>query len=379
MRILHVLAKTGQGGVETWLMNVYRHIDRDRFRFDFLTQTAEPQYHDEEIRRLGGRVIHCWTPRQPLRYRRRLIRILKEEGPYDVIHAHGGNFMGIVLRYAAGAGIPVRIVHSHSLQHGLPRRLRSYVYQFFTRRWMFRYATVGLGCSSAAAAALFGPNWRSDKRFGVLLYGMDFSGFELPETARADRRKEFGIRPETPVVGHVGRFTPEKNHRFLIQVAAEVIRAMPEARFLLVGDGALRSQIEQDIRRAGLDEQIILTGMRSDVPSLLAAMDAYVFPSEFEGLGLSLVEAQAAGLRCVVSDVVPREADVLPARVRRLPLRAGVGAWAAAVRELLRMPRPDPQEARKALEASRFALTNTLAELIRTYETGRPPEEGQNG
>jgi glycosyltransferase involved in cell wall biosynthesis len=370
MRILHVVKGMGRGGIETWLMNIFRNIDRQRYQFDFLTHVSEPRPFDEEIRHLGGNMLPPLSMSNPLKYVHDLKRFFKEYGPYDVIHAHGGNVMGLVLKYAEKAGIPIRIVHSHDLQKGQKKRFRSYFYDCVTRRLMFNYATVGLGCSSDAVAALFGKNWQRDPRFGVLLYGLDFQGFNLPENTRQEVRKELNIPLSTPVVGHVGRFTPEKNHLFFIQVAGQIARILPDVKFLLVGDGSLREKIEECIRKEGLVDKFILTGTRSDIPRLLQAMDVFLFTSRFEGLGLVLVEAQAGGLRCVVSDIVPQEADIIHEHVVRLSLDRPTTEWAGKVIHLLGMPRPESIASRKCVMNSPFEIQKAVSNLTKVYNTG---------
>jgi glycosyltransferase involved in cell wall biosynthesis len=373
VRILHITGRFGHGGIQTWLMNMFRHIDRGRYCFEFMRHTPGAQPHDDEIRSLGGRILPSFSPRQPARYQRHVMRVLEKEGPYDVVHAHGGNAMGLVLRCAAKAGVPVRIVHSHNLQPKLGKRWRSYIYDVFTRHWLFQYATVGLGCSSAAAEALFRSRWGRDARLGVLLYGIDFAPFRPTENARQTIRRELAIPDDAPVVGHVGRFTPEKSHGFLVEVAAEVVRCVPGVRFMLVSDGPLRSEVEAKIDRLGLSDRFVLTGFRRDVPALMQAMDVFVLPSRFEGLGLVLVEAQATGLQCVISEHVPQEAVVVADHVTQIPLSAGPLAWRDAIARHLRAPRPDVEQTWMEVANSRFALKNSLADLIQVYETGRPP------
>jgi len=374
MNILHIIPSLGRGGVETWLMHVYRHIDRNRYHFDFLPVSAGGAGYADEVRQLGGKVLSSVLPGRLVAYRRNLMQVLAKEGPYDAIHSHMGYSSGFDLRYAAKASVPIRIAHSHNTKFGgRNRRLRSYVYEPVARRWIRTYATVGIGCSHAAADALFSPNWRSDSRLGVLYCGLDFSPFRVSDGTPQAIREKWGIPDQAPVIGHVGGFRVQKNHQFLLQLATELLRAIPDAFFLFVGDGPLRAQIETDIQRLGLGERVILTGWASDVPSLMHAMDVFVLPSLHEGLGLVLVEAQCAALPCICSDVIPSEADILPGGVRRLPLSSGTAAWSEAICEVLRLPRLDVDEAFEKVAGSPFALERSVADLLTIYDTGRLP------
>lgn len=333
IRILHVVGGMNRGGIETWLMHILRHIDRDRFRMEFLVHTTQPCAYDKEIRALGGKIIPCLDPSQPRLYARNFKRILREYGPYDIIHSHVHHFSGYVLRLAQQAGVPVRIAHSHNdtssiqAKAGLYRRL----YFVLTKWWIARYATLGLGASRKAVADLFGPVGETDPRWRVLYCGIDltpFRDFINPVSVRT----ELGIPADAFVIGHVGRFCEQKNHVFLVDIAAEVAKREPRMRLLLVGDSSLRPDIEQKVAQLGLTDRVIFAGGRSDVPRLmLGAMDVFLLPSLYEGLGLVLLEAQAARLPCIFSDVVPEEADVVKPLVQRLSLSQPASAWAEAV------------------------------------------------
>ena len=330
IRILHVLGQMQRGGVETWLTQVLRHINRDRFRMDFLVHITKPGAYDEEIRALGSLIIPCPLSRsRPWIYAANFKQILQDYGPYDIIHSHVHHFSGYVLRLAKQAGVPFCIAHSHNdtsfeAQAGLYRRL----YRTLTEWWVSRHATAGLGCSRKAAADLFGSQWNRNPHCWVLYYGIDLTPFQN-RVDRAAVRREFGIPADAFVMGHVGRFDAQKNHEFLIEIAAEVAQREPKMRLLLVGEGALQPDIARRVWQMGLSDRVIFAGSRPDIGRLmLGAMDAFVFPSLHEGLGIVLLEAQAAGLPCLFSDVIPEEVDVVKPLVRRLSLSQQASEWA---------------------------------------------------
>ncbi len=369
VQILHVVGGMNRGGIETWLMHVLRHIDRDRFQMDFLVHTTQPCAYDDEIRALGSKITPCLYPSQPWLYARNFRQIVREYGPYDLVHSHVHHFSGYVLRLAQQAGIPVRIAHSHmdtssiEARAGLHRRL----YLALMKGWIAHYATLGLGASRKAVANLFGPVWKTDPRWQVFYCSIDLTPFQNP-TDSVTVRAELDIPADAIVVGHVGRFTEEKNHGFLVDIAAEVAKREPRMRLLLLGDGSLRPNIEQKVAQAGLTDRCIFAGSRPDVSRLmLGAMDVFLLPSLHEGLGLVLVEAQAAGLPCIFSDAVPEEADVVKPLVRRLSLSQPASVWAEAILDF-RKTKPDPQlEALMLVEQSSFNILTGVKELEKLY------------
>ena len=330
-RILHVVGGMNAGGVETWLMNILRNIDRNRYRMDFLVHTVQPGVYDEEIRSLGLQVIPCLHPRRPLAYARNFGRCLRQHGPYDLIHSHVHLFSGYVVQLARSVGVARRISHSHNDTSRQRRGPFNRLYRAMMRRWLRQHSTERLACSRQAATALFGDIGKSEQLCRVVSYGRDLSPFRSP-IDKSSVRDELGIPVDAFVVGHVGNFTEQKNHLLWIEVAREIARRDPNARFLLVGDGELRPIIERKVDKLKMADRFVFAGTRTDVPRLMVgATDVFFFPSLWEGLGLALVEAQAAGLPCVIADVVPPEADVVGSLLRRLPLTSSPPAWADAI------------------------------------------------
>jgi len=370
IRILHVLGGMERAGAETWLMHLLRMIDRDRYRMDFLVHVPEPQDYDDEIRALGSSILPCPHTRNPRRYARAFGEMLRAHGPYDVVHSHVHHHSGFVLRLAKHAGVPTRIAHSHlddaqAEAHASPQR-RAYL--ALMRRWLARCATDGLAASAQAAVDLFGPGWAADPRVRLLFCGVDLAPFARPACPAAVRAA-LGIPAAAFVVGHVGRFAAQKNHAFLLAIAAAMIRRDAAVRFLLVGEGELRPVIEAQARALGLAGKIIFAGSRADVPQLLVGgMDAFVFPSRYEGLGLAVVEAQAAGLRCVVADGVPQEADAVPALVQRRSLAQSPAEWAEALLGMRGVaPAVSQGEALRRVRATPFDVRASWAQLERVY------------
>lgn len=330
-RVLSVVGGLDRGGVETWMIQVLQGLNETGIQLDFLVHREGPFQYQAEAERLGARVIVCRGVRFPWLYAWNLMGVLKKHGPYQVIHSHNHHFSGVILLVGAIAGVPVRVVQSHldtrqvDDQAGTYRRL----YTGVMKRLIWSCATVGTAVSERAADALFPPNWRElGNKWHVMLLGIDPEPFLTPVDGESLRR-EFGIPAGVTVVGHVGRFESQKNHTFLLRVAAEYLRSASETIFLLVGDGPLREEIEAEARELGIADQIRFAGVRKDVPALMrGVMDVFIMPSLFEGLPLVLLEAQAAGLPCLLSDSIAEESDVTPSLIYREYLSSSVACWA---------------------------------------------------
>lgn len=371
IRILHVLGGMNRGGVETWLMHILRHIDRERFYFDFLVHTTEPCAYDEEIRELGSQIIPCLKPSRPWCYAMNFARILKEHGPYDVVHSHVHHYSGFVLWLAHKAGVHIRISHSHSdtSQSDSNARIIRRVYLRIMEHLLKQYATTGVACSDKAASALFSAEWKKNARRRILYCGVDI--FPFSETVfPAEVRRELGIPTDAYVVGHVGRFSDQKNHAFLVDIVKCMVQHNSKVLCLLVGDGPLRSSIESKIRQLGLSDHVIFAGLRSDVPRLMVgAMDVFLLPSLNEGLPLVLIEAQAAGIPIIVSDNVTREIDVVPGLLTWLSLSESASVWANAATATWAKKLPVTQHAAYGImKQSPFEIQASIQNLLQMYK-----------
>jgi glycosyltransferase involved in cell wall biosynthesis len=353
-------------------MHILRNRDRDRFAMDFLVHTESPEPLDDEVRALGSKIIPCPLSAGLPKYAWNFSKILRQFGPYDIVHSHVQHFSGIPLFLAARAGVPGRIAHSNNdttmrnRQAGLKRRL----YLRFMKGLIHRYGTKFLACSKQAAVSLVGPEGVSDPRHQVLPYGIDLSRFVSDESSQVVRR-ELGIPAETLVIGHVGSFKAQKNHRFLIEIAKEIKKRHPDTYVLLVGDGKLRPAIEDQVAQSGLSGNVIFAGSRTDVPRLLLhAMDIFLFPSFFEGVPVALAEAQAAGLRCVVADNISEETEVVKPLIRRVALSENASTWADHILDWHKSPPPLSQsEALAQLKASELNISVCLKNLENIYES----------
>ena len=372
-RILHVVSSIDYGGIEIWLLHLLRHIDRRRFPIDVLVLNDRRGPLECEMRSLGCRVFYCSNHRKPWVLWRYMTQVLRRYGPYDIVHSHVHLFGGALMRIAAEHGVPIRVVHSRGdtrAVEGSPRPLRR-LYTRTMRRWINAYATCLIAISAPAAEDLFGSGWRRDGRCSIIYSGRDFSGFVQPADP-GEVRRSLGLPTDALIIGHVGRFLEAKNHALIVEVAAEVFRQEPSARLLLVGDGDGEAKVRAHVHALGIADRVVFAGASDQVPWLLShAMDAFLFPSHHEGLGVAVVEAQAAGLPCIIADHLPGDIDVLPRLIQRVPLSAPPAAWASAVLGALDAPRVDAAEALAAVLATDFNIEHSVGKIVQIYERER--------
>lgn len=369
VRVLHCVSQMRPGGIETWLMRVLRGIDRDQFRFDFLVHTDEPRSYDQEILDLGCSILRVANPSRPWTYLPAFRRVLRESGPYDVVHSHHHHFSALQLWAAAAEGVPLRIAHSHcdtsSIDVRAPWTRRAY--QRTMQMLLRRYCNLGLGVSIDSGFAAFGKAWAKDAGRRVLYCGVDLSPFDQ-KVDREAVRAELGIPEGAVVIGHVGRFTLPKNHEFFVRVAKELASRDDRYQFLLVGAGELDAEVRGWINDAGLADRFHLPGARNDVPRLmLGAIDVFLFPSSREGLPISLVEAQAAGLPCVYSDAVTSETEIIPELLLRKSLADGAASWADAVQARATSRPATPEAALEQVRSSPHNLERCIQSLEEIY------------
>ncbi len=357
-RVLQVVTHMNRGGLESMLMNYYRHIDREKLQFDFLTHREYDGDYGEEIKELGGIIYHLPTLNPFSRsYKQALHDFFQTHPEYQIIHVHQDCLSGVVLREAAHHKIPVRIAHSHSSRQD---RDWKYPIKLFYRHLIPRYATDLLACSEEAGRWMF-----CAAEFQILNNAIDAKKYRFSRNTRQFMREKLGIDSDCLVVGHVGRFDAVKNHAKIVDIF-KILLDGRKAVLLLVGDGELKLLIKQKVNKLGLEERVIFTGVRSDVSELMQAMDVFVFPSLYEGLPVTLVEAQAAGLPCLISDHVPTECKLTSA-VWRLPLEASSETWAKQAIEAVKEPRRDTFE---EIQAAGYDIDSNTERLQRFYLNG---------
>ena len=363
IRVLHVIGIMNRGGAETMIMNLYRHIDRSKVQFDFVENSREPAAFDEEILDLGGRIYRCphYNGKNHFTYVKWWNDFFKAHPKeYPIVHGHLGSTAAIYLSIAKKYGA-YAIAHSHS--SGTDHSLRSYLYQMMSYNTR-NVADYFFACSEAAGKDRFGRKVISGDHYAVLNNAIDVNHFSYNSRVREVVRDELGIGQNQLVVSHIGRYTKEKNHEFILKIFSELRKLGLGARLLMIGDGTLRTHIMQMAEQASLSSDVIFTGVRSDVERLMQAMDVFVLPSLYEGLPVTMVEAQAAGLPCIISDKVPPECILTEGLVDVMPLSASPGAWAEKILAKRAIPRTDR---RAEIAAHGFDITTEAVKLQEFY------------
>jgi len=342
IRILHVIGIMNRGGAESMIMSLYRNIDRKKIQFDFVENSNEPAAFDKEIYSMGGLIYRC--PHYHGKNHSAYIKWWEDffkahHAEYTIVHGHLGSTAAIYLNIARKYNI-FTIAHSHNTAG---RSLRDIIYQIYA--YPTRHiADYFFACSLDAGVSRYGRRiCLKSKRFHVLNNAIETNKFKYDPVIRNEVRKKYHLESRK-VIGHVGRFVTQKNHGFLIDIFKKVNDMDKDTILLLVGDGELRKDIEEKIKQLGLQNAVIFTGVQNDVAKFYQAMDLFLFPSLYEGLGIVAVEAQCTGLRCIISDKVSSECIVTDSLVVVCSLKDKAEIWAKNILKTIDYERIDCSE-----------------------------------
>lgn len=307
IRVAQVLNRMDSGGIEAVVMNYYRHIDREHVQFDFYINRSSRFPQREELERLGAGIYLIPPYSHPISYVRALRRAFKER-QYAIVHAHLNTMSVFPLLAAKLAGVPVRICHNHSTAN--PKEGLRTVLKYLLRPTNKLFSTHWFACGVSAGRWMYGSKAVDTGRVTVMPNAIDAARFAYDDAARMRLRRELGLGEDDFVIGHVGRFTFAKNHKYLIDVFTQLCESAVNARLLLIGEGELEDEIRSLTAAYGLEDHVIFTGARHDVYKLYSAMDVFVLPSQYEGVPVVCIEAQANGLPCVCSEYISCEVDM---------------------------------------------------------------------
>lgn len=317
IRVLHVVTYMGRGGLETMLMNYFRNIDRSKVQFDFLVHRDFEADYDKEILSLGGRIYHLPQLNPFSRKYHKAMDSFFAEHPYQIVHSHLDCMSAYPLSHAKKAGVPVRIAHAHNKSQD---KNIKYPLKILSKSLIPKYATHLFACGAEAGLWMF-----NGRKFQILYNAIDSSIYIYSEQIRREVREELQLGNKL-VIGHVGRFSPQKNHEFIVSLFYELQKRKSDSVLILMGGGKDRQQIEKIVQELDIGSKVVFTGIRSDVNRLMQAMDVFLFPSLYEGLPVAMIEAQAAGLPCVISENIPEE-TIITDLVSRRALEAPVSEW----------------------------------------------------
>ena len=303
IRILNVVPNMRAAGIETFIMNVYRNIDRKKVQFDFLVHNEKKEFYDDEIEKLGGKIyrLSFKDDKNIIKYIKNLDNFFKEHKEYKIVHGHMQSMMPLYLYIAQKNKVPVRIAHSHNGNY--EKTLKGFILHVFSR-FSKKYSSHNISCSDLAGEYLFGK-----KSFTVVPNGINVKKFEFDENIRQAVRNELSLSNEY-VIGHVGRFELQKNHRFLIEIFNEKLKENSNYVLLLIGEGKYEKEIKKIVKKLNIENKVKFLGVRKDMDRLYQAMDCFILPSLYEGLPVVGVEAQASGLKCLFSDTITKELKI---------------------------------------------------------------------
>ncbi len=359
IRVLHEVTIMDTGGAETLLMNIYRNINRDKIQFDFMIHRQEKGFYDDEIEKLGGRIFrgNKLSPFCMKKYYFPIDRVFKEYNEYKIFHAHNSTSM-FTLKKAKQYNIPIRIIHSHTtrplINYKLPIKL-------YCRKNNLKYATDTFACSEAAAKYLFGKE--NINKTIILKNGINVNNFLFDNIKRQKIRKKYGIQ-DNFVIGHIGRFSKSKNHKYLLKIFKEYKKNDKNCVLMLVGAGALQDKIKKLAKKMDILDDIIFCGVCANVEEYYMAMDVFVFPSKYEGLGNVIIEAQATGLPCIISDVVPKDVEITDL-VTKISLKEK-NAWVQKIKDTKCIDNYTRKEYNKQVLVSGYDIRE-VAKFIEEY------------
>lgn len=327
IRILQENVIMDPGGIESLLMNLYRHIDRTKVQFDFLLHRPQEGSFDKEIEALGGRIYHAapFNPFHQRKYLKSIKKILVEHPEYKIIHAHAElNYWP--LKVAKKVGVPIRIAHSHNARSTINLK---YLFLSYQKLFIKNAATDWFMCSSIAGEWSYGQKAVADGKCVFLKNGIEVDKYAFNQIVRDRVRREMNLDDKF-VVGHVGRFMQQKNHSFLIDIFNELLKVKPNAVLILVSEGRLLQNIKEKVKTLEIEDKVLFLGFRNDVHDLMQAMDVFLLPSLWEGLPFTLVESQSSGLPSIISDVISDEATST-SLIRKVSLKEPASVWAKTV------------------------------------------------
>lgn len=342
------------------VMNLYRKVDTNKVQFDFITFNDGPL--KEEILNKGGKIFKIPYIKSdgPFTHVNRVFKVCKENGPYKAIHVHHGYKSGFSLFAARLAGIKQRICHIHTsdVEQKWQRK-----YLVFLKNLSIINATKLVACGDDAGSFLFG-----NRSYEILTNAIDIEKYtNLSQYDSINYKRLFQINSDL-VIGHVGRFSEVKNHSFIIEVAESLCRITDNFKIVLVGDGPLKREIEGKIKERGLSDKFVLTGLRSDIPELMNMFNVLIFPSHFEGVPVSLLEAQVSDVPCVVSSGISKETDINNGSITFLDLSKGPDTWADCLIKMSKHQKEGKPKAAEALSAKGYSLKDNITRLMKMYD-----------
>lgn len=375
-RFLHVFSALNKGGAESLVMSIYRNINRETAQFDFAVTSpgVENHFFYHEILALGGQVheIRSWRVVGITEYFRQW-RVVITEGNYKVVHAHTSIESGWPLFFAWLNRVPKRIAHAHdSGVHEKNETGRKKILSRFFRIMTKMFSTDRIYCSSEAAAYVFGKHAVEDQRSHFLPNAIQLSSFiEIDEERKKELCQELGVADASYVLGTVGNAREVKNHIFLVRAFHRFLSQDPQAKLLIVGDDAKDEDAKEYVFANGLQNSVLFTGVKTNISEILQIFDLFLLPSLAEGAPISVIEAQAANVPCILSDTITRAVDVGTGLVKYISLDAPMECWADEMLKSCRMVRPKRADTIALLRREGYDVSTSAEMLLKMYGLNR--------
>ena len=359
IKILHIIRTMNMGGAQVLIMNILRNIDKEKFQFDFLLN--EEGIFDDEIRKLGGEIFYTpyLTEIGQLKYKRDLIKFFVKHKEYKIVHSHMNQVSGIIMEAAYDAGVPTRIAHSHTM--GNKNNIIAKIYKRYLQEKIGKYATHLIACSTETAKWMFKK--RAQEAL-IIKNGIDIDKFQFSIEERKTVREELGLPENTIVIGNVGRFSAVKNHVFMIKVFKE-FRKNFNSKLLLIGEGELKEKIIELAKHENILQDVIFKVEKNNVQKFYNIMDIYMCPSLYEGIPLTLIEAQTNGVPIIASDTVDSKVKVAENFVFE-SLLSSSEIWCEKMKKILNVGRKNNIE---NIEEAGYNIKNQTAKLENFYDT----------
>lgn len=377
IRILQVFTIMNRGGAESMIMNYYRAIDRTKVQFDFLVHRKEPAAFDDEIIQLGGRIFkfEAINPLFPQPYYKQLRMFFKTHNQYTIVHSHLNTFSSFPLKIAKEFNIPCRIAHAHiaidSVSWSSLFRSKEQFKETFKKliklqlkKRVKTHASHLFSCGNKAGQWLFG-----ETPFKTMNNAIPSDIFKYNPLVEDQYKKKFKLE-DALVLGHIGRFVSQKNHGFLLKIFVALLKKQPQAVLVLIGDGPLKNDIEQEAKTLGVYANIRFLGVRTDIPQLCQMMDVFVFPSFYEGLPVTLIEAQASGMSVLASNTITNEVKITNA-LQFMSIENPPESWAEKIMEMLNK-RPIKRNTKEVIMESGYDIISNT-ETLKTFYLNNIP------
>lgn len=360
--VAQIMGKWIGGGVESVIMNYYRHLDHKKIQFDFICDEDSTRIPYDEIKKLGGRVFLVPEYQKLPQYLKALEDLFRKK-QYRIVHSNVNTLSVFPLYAAKKAGVPVRISHSHSTSN--PKEWKRNIIKNILRPFSKKYATDYFACSELAGRYLFGDKTFDQGKVKIIHNAIDLDKFKFDLEARKKLRKEFGIKDNTTVIGHVGRFVQQKNHTFLVDVFKEYHKKNPDSKLLLIGTGPLEEKIKDKVEKLNLSDFVLFLGQREDTNKLYSVMDVFCLPSLYEGLPVVGIESQSAGLPIIFSNGVTRE--VIISKNAKIVEAQEVKAYIKKIDKIIQGNRQSVEQRTTATISENMSIQKEAIKLEKLY------------